>query len=195
MTETESSGVRFGRTVVDAVVGELIDQQVEAIIYPANSRGVMGAGPASSVRLVGGPEIERELMACAPIDLGEAVITASGKLSERGVQAIVHAVIAPTLGEAPRPSAIARAIEASLAAASAGRFRELAMPPLGLGAEAPEAERVDAVRALVEAIVRYLRRPDARLNRIVIVTRFDDDRDAVQAALTEARLRLWTSPA
>src|SRR5262245_54723709 len=81
---TPSQGTRFGRTLLVAGAGEVIDQPVQAVVYAANQRGVMGAGPAGSIRTAGGAEVEREAMAHAPIDLGTAVLTTSGHLEERG---------------------------------------------------------------------------------------------------------------
>src|SRR3954447_22783894 len=96
MSEHEQlRGGSFGRTQLSGVVGEVIDQPVQAIVYPANARGVMGAGPASSIRFSGGPDVEREAMSLAPIDLGRAVLTGSGKLSERGIDFVIHAAISP----------------------------------------------------------------------------------------------------
>lgn len=196
MAEKEaSSGIRFGRTLIDTVVGELIDQTVQAIIYPANSRGVMGAGSASSIRFAGGPEVERAAMELAPIDLGNAIVTTSGRLQERGIEAVIHAVIVPNLGDVPRTNVVLRALESALTAATKARLRTLAMPLLGVSAEAPEEERVEAGQSLVEGVVKYVRRPATRIDRVVIVTRFEDDRASLLDAIALARQRLWTTPA
>jgi O-acetyl-ADP-ribose deacetylase (regulator of RNase III) len=196
MADTEStSGIRFGRTRIDAVVGELIDQTVQAIVYPANTRGVMGAGSANSIRFAGGLEVERAAMELAPIEPGKAVVTTSGRLQERGIEAVIHAVIAPNLGDAPRMEVVLRALEAALEAATKQRLRTLALPLLGVSAEAPEEERVEVGQSLVDVIVKYVRRPGTRLDRVVIVTRFEDDRASLESAIARARQRLWTSPA
>jgi O-acetyl-ADP-ribose deacetylase (regulator of RNase III) len=191
----ESQGVRFGRTVIDAVVGELIEQPVQALIYPGNTRGVIGAGPASSLRFAGGPDLERETMELAPIDLGDAVATTAGRLQERGIEAILHAVIVPGLGDTPRPTVVLRALDAALALATESRLSTIALPLLGVNAEAPEAERADTVQDLVDVVVKYVRRPGSRIDRVVFVARFEDDRRLLAAAIARARQRSWTSPA
>jgi O-acetyl-ADP-ribose deacetylase (regulator of RNase III) len=196
MAEIEApGGIRFGRTLIDAVVGELVDQPVQAIINPANSRGVMGAGSANSIRFAGGADVERAAMELAPIDLGNAVATTSGRLQERSIEAVIHTVIAPNLGEVPRWSIVLRALESALTVATNHRLHTLAMPLLGVSAEAPAEERFEAGQALVDVVVRYIRRPDTRIDRVVIVTRFEDDRTTLLDAIGRARQRIWTTPA
>lgn len=190
-----SSDVRFGRTVVHAATGELVDQAVQAIIYAANSRGVMGAGPAGSLRLAGGQEIEREAMAAAPLDLGTAIVTGSGRLAERGIEAIVHAVVFPMLGEPAELEDVTRALAAALRTAENHRYRTLAIPLLGSRSDAPVDERAESVDAIVEELIAHLRRGNSRLESVVIVSRFDDDQAIIMESLTRARQRSWTNPA
>jgi O-acetyl-ADP-ribose deacetylase (regulator of RNase III) len=190
-----SRGIRFGRTIFDAVVGELAEQPVQAIVYPANTRGVVGAGPASSLRFAAGPEIERETMELAPIDLGDAVATTAGKLQERGVEAILHAVIVPGLGDIPRLPIIVRALDAALELASESRLRTVALPLLGVNPEASADERAEHVQEVVDTVVRHIRRPTNRIDRIIFVSRFEDDLPLLNDAIARARQRSWTSPA
>src|SRR5207237_1177444 len=151
MAEAETTqAVRFGRTVVQPATGELVDQAVQAIVYAANSRGVMGAGPAGSLRLVGGPEIEREAMESAPFDLGTAVLTGPGRLAERGIEAVIHAVVTPHLGDVAEVPDVRRALAAALRLVDGRRFHGLALPILGLRADATPAERTDLVEAIVD---------------------------------------------
>jgi O-acetyl-ADP-ribose deacetylase (regulator of RNase III) len=194
MAEAETTqAVRFGRTVVQPASGELVDQPVQAIVYAANSRGVMGAGPAGSVRLVGGQEIEREAMAGAPFDLGTAFVTGSGRLAERGIEAIIHAVVAPQLGESAEVPDVRRALAAALRIADARRVRSLALPILGLRADATAAERIDLVEAIVDEFVAHLRRGGSRLETVVVVSRFTDDLAMMMDSLSRARQRSWTN--
>jgi O-acetyl-ADP-ribose deacetylase (regulator of RNase III) len=195
MAEAETTqAVRFGRTVVQPAAGELVDQPVQAIVHAANSRGVMGAGPAGSVRLVGGPEIERQAMEGAPFDLGTAFLTGSGRLADRGIAAIIHAVVAPHLGETAEVPDVRRALAAALRIADEHRFRTLALPLLGLRADATAGERTDLVEAIADEFVAHLRRGDTRLESVVVVSRFDDDLAMMMDTLSRARQRSWTNP-
>lgn len=194
MADAETTqAVRFGRTVVQPVAGELIDQPVQAIVYAANCRGVMGAGPAGSVRLVGGLEIEREAMEGAPFDLGTAYLTGSGCLAERGIEAVIHAVVAPHLGEVAEVPEVRRALAAALRIADARRYRSLALPILGLRADATPGERTDVVEAIVDEFVAHLRRGGSRLESVVVVSRFEDDLAMIMDSFAQARRRSWTS--
>src|SRR3954469_18203245 len=158
MTDSEPSNeVRFGRAVVRVTAGELIEQPVEAIVYAANSRGVMGAGPAGAVRSAGGPEIEREVMAAAPLNLGTVFVTGAGKLDQRGIQAVLHAVVAPHLGDPVEIDDVRRALGAALRAVEIRKFRSIAIPLLGLRAEATNDERQDTVDTIVEELVSHFR--------------------------------------
>ncbi len=196
MSETElSRGIRFGSTLIDAVVGELIDQPVQAIVYPANSRGVMGAGSASSIRFAGGQNIEREAMERAPIELGKAIITSSGKLQKRGIESVIHAAIVPGLGDVPRMTTVIRAVDAALKLATQRRLHSVAMPMIGVSSEAPEEERASVAQSLVDTVVKYVRRPGSRIERLVFVCRFEDDRLLLNDAIARSRQRSWTSPA
>jgi len=194
MAEAETTLLtRFGRTVIGPATGLLVDQPVQAIIYAANTRGVMGAGPAGSVRLAGGSEVERELMAAAPFDIGTAVVTDSGRLVERGIEAVIHAVVTSHLGATAEMADVRRALTAALRLADSRRFRTLAVPLLGLSAVATIEERRERVDAIVEDVVAHLRRGGSRCESVVIVTRFDDDVLMMAARVKRARQRLWTN--
>jgi O-acetyl-ADP-ribose deacetylase (regulator of RNase III) len=192
MTETSvGTSVRFGRTTLVALRGELIEQPVEAIVIAANQRGVIGTGAAGAVRVAGGPAIEREAMEQAPLALGGAVATTSGKLAERGISLIVHAVVTERLAEASTLDLVRRAMVAALALAEERRVRSLAVPAVGSGS-GPQQLRTDAVvEAVVDETIAHLRRTQTRLDRVVFVARDEDDVAAFAEAITRGRERSW----
>ncbi len=186
--------MRFGRTWVLAVVGDLLEQPVEAIVYPANRRGVMGALPGPGFvgfRSLGGSEIEREAMAHAPLDLGTALVTSAPGLEERGISAVIHAVVHRALGEAPRAEDVRRAIAAIVAAIDRDRLHSVAIPLLGVEGAAVRDEPEPVITAIVDELIGCLRRMPARLDLIVIACRFQDHAALVRTALARARERLW----
>jgi O-acetyl-ADP-ribose deacetylase (regulator of RNase III) len=186
---------RFGRTVVAAVVGDVLGQDVEAIVVAANRRGVLGplATPGlSGLRSLGGSEIEREAMALAPLDLGTAVLTGASGLEERGIHGVIHAVVHPALGERARAEDVRRAVPAVLRVASDARLRAVAMPLLGVESLAGQADVDAMIVVLVEELVGSLRRSLPRLDRVTIVCRFTEQADAIEAVLARARERVWT---
>jgi O-acetyl-ADP-ribose deacetylase len=186
---------RFGRTIVSVAVGDLLGQEAEVIVVAANRRGVLGplATPGlSGLRSLGGSEIEREAMSLAPLELGMAVMTGASGLEERGIRAVVHAVIHPALGERARIEDVRRAVPAALTAASKSRLRTVAMPLLGVESLAVKADVDAMVAAVVDELVGSLRRAVSRVDRLTIVCRFAEHADAVEAALAKARERVWT---
>ncbi len=195
MSEVEARPVfRFGRTVVQVTTGDILGQDAEAIVVAANRRGVLGplATPGlTGLRSLGGSAIEREAMASAPLDLGTAVVTGASGLEERGIRAVVHAVVHPALGERGRIEHVRRAVPAAMIAASRHKLRSLAMPLLGVESLAARADVEAMTTALVEEMVGSLRRSIVRLDRVVIVCRFDEQVAVVEQALTRARERVW----
>ena len=183
--------VRFGRTAITAVTGDLLDQGVEAIVVAANCRGVMGAVPAGGLRSLGGSEIEREAMAQAPLELGSAIFTRADGLEPRGVRAVVHAVVHRRLSEPARLEDVRRAVGAALIAADGHRVRTLAVPLLGVEATAIRGDPRRFIAAVVDETVACLRRASLRIDRVVIVCRFADHCDLVADAVARARERSW----
>jgi len=189
-----SLAIRFGRTEVLVVVGDPLDQGAEAVVFPANQRGVMGAISTPGLvglRSLGGSEIEREAMAQAPLELGTAIVTAAPGLESRGVGHVVHAVIRRSLGEAARVENVRRAVGAALVAGDRARARTLAMPPLGLDSGTGRANPDPFIAALTGELVTTLRRSTLRYDRVTIACRFQDHADAVAARLGDARDRAW----
>ena len=195
MTSQHSSreeGIRFGRTLVSVAVGELVDQPVEAILVAGNQRGMFAAGPSSALWSAAGEEVERELRTHAPLEIGNAVATGSGRLADRGIQHILHVIIATELGEAPKRLEIPHALREALDLATKLRVRSIAMPMLGTTTGAPRDDRIDAARVVVETFVAQLRTRPHRIDRGILVSRFEDDRAPLQELLVRARERLWT---
>ena len=191
----DRTAFRFGRTLVSVAVGDLLGQEAEVIVVAANRRGVLGplATPGlSGLRSLGGSEIEREAMSLAPLELGTAVMTRASGLEERGIRAVVHAVIHPALGERARIEDVRRAVPAALTLATQSRLRSVAMPLLGVESLAAKADVDAMVAAVVDELVGILRRAIPRVDRLTIVCRFDEHADTVEAALAKARERVWT---
>lgn len=184
------SGIRFGRTVVVPSTAPLLGHHADAIVAPANRRGVMGVGPAGMLRLEGGQEIEREAMARAPLTLGTATVTGAGKLAGQGIRLIIHAVVVDALGGAPREDTVRDATTAVLAAANREKVRVLVLPPLISGRARSSEEGETVFLSMIEEIVAYLRRFPSRLDRIVLVCEDEREANRLEHALAEAR-RLW----
>lgn len=188
--------VRFGRTAVIAVVGDLLSQHADAVVFPANRRGVLGAISTPGLiglRSLGGSEIEREAMARAPLELGSAIVTGATGLESRGVQHVVHAVVHRALGEPARIEDVRRGIAATLVAADRARVRALAIPPLGVDSGPGRITPGPFFDALVEETVAALRRSTLRLDAVIVACRFADHAEAVHDRFSRSRDRAWTT--
>jgi O-acetyl-ADP-ribose deacetylase (regulator of RNase III) len=175
-------------------IGETVDQPVQAVIYPANSRGVMGTGAISAVRSSAGLDVEREAMAFAPIEPGTAIVTTSGRLAERGIEAIIHAVVTEQLGRRIDRSTMRRALAAALRLAEDRRYHTLAMPLIGITADESRETRTQIIESIVDEIVAHARRSSTRLEQLTVTARFEDDLPIVASVLAQARERRWTEP-
>jgi O-acetyl-ADP-ribose deacetylase (regulator of RNase III) len=193
MPETlDANEAWFGRMRIATTLGETVDQAVQAVIYPANSRGVMGTGAISAIRSSAGLDVEREAMSYAPIEPGTAIVTSSGRLAERGIEAIIHAVVAEQLGQRVERSTMRRAISSALGLADEHRFRTVAMPLMGVSADDSVEARSQMIEAQVDEAVAHTRRSTTRIEQLVIAARFEDDLPIVADMLARTRERRWT---
>lgn len=70
------------------IEGDLVEQDVDAIVNAANNELVLGGGVAGAIRRRGGPAIQQECAAHGPVNVGQAAITGAGNLQARHV---IHA--------------------------------------------------------------------------------------------------------
>lgn len=183
--------IRFGRTSVSAVTGELLTQDTEAIVIAANCRGALPALPRGrglNARALAGSALEREAMAQAPLILGSALVTGAGELHIHGVRAVIHAVIQESIGAPVRLDDTRRAVRAAFQAASAHRLASLALP---LFVESGAASVESDIEEVTDQVVAGLRQTSYRPEKLVVVCRFADHQQWVEAALRFARDRAW----
>lgn len=155
---------------------------VDAICNAANTRLLHGGGVAGAIARAGGPEIQAESDALAPIGLGEAVATGAGALPARWV---VHAATME-LGGPTSAEAVRRATAAALAAAGELGARSLALVAFGTGVGGFPIE--DAAAIEVGELRRHLAQsPGSMLERIVFAVRGEEARAAFARALADAR--------
>lgn len=138
---------RDGITVTDE---DLLKQDVDAIVNPANTHLMLGAGVAGLIHKFGGPEIVKECALRRPIPVGGAVATTAGELPFRKV---IHAV-GPIWGggQMHEPGLLRLAHENALTCAAMANVSSVAFPAISCGVfgypvrmAAPVA--IDAVRS------------------------------------------------
>ncbi len=162
---------------VDVVVGDLTQQNVDAIVNAANSTLLGGGGVDGAIHDRGGPEILKE---CREIrntryprglPTGEAVITTGGNLPARFV---IHTV-GPIYGRDPEHEAelLAACYRNSLALARQHGLTSIAFPSISTGAFSYPRHEAAAVSSL--AIKEFLD-TDETIERVLLV--FFLERDA-----------------
>jgi O-acetyl-ADP-ribose deacetylase len=149
--------------------------EVDAIANAANTQLMHGGGVAGAIARAGGPTIQEESRAKAPIGLGEAVETSGGTMPCRWV---IHAA---TMEMDFRTDAetIEKATGSTLAMAEELGARSLALVAFGTGVGGFPLD--EAARIMVEVA----RAHDGSLQRIVFAVHGDAAEQAFRNALAE----------
>jgi len=132
---------------VKARLGDIMTLFVDAIVNPADPRGIMAEGIAAAIKAAGGDAIEREAVAKAPIAAGGAIATTAGALQNIGV---IHAAVASEPGGTSSPDAVKSAASAALGLAEELGLESIAIPGLGTGAGGVSPD--DSAAAIFEAL-------------------------------------------
>jgi O-acetyl-ADP-ribose deacetylase len=161
---------------VEVLDTDITTLEVDAIANAANTRLLHGGGVAGAISRAGGPAIQDESDARAPVGLGEAVETSAGTLPARWV---IHAATME-LGGPTSADIIRRATAATLARADALGARSLALVAFGTGVGGFPLD--DAARIEVEEVRRHLE-AGSRLDRVVFAVRGEAALGAFERAL------------
>ena len=148
--------------------------EVDAIANAANTRLLHGGGVAAAISSAGGPAVQEESHARAPIGLGEAVETTAGDMPARWV---IHAATmelgGPTSGEI-----IERATRSTLHKAEELGCRPLALVAFGTGVGG--FSLADAADIMLGAAREHEPRS---LERVVFAVHGDEAERAFRAAV------------
>jgi O-acetyl-ADP-ribose deacetylase len=149
---------------VEVLDTDITTLEVDAIANAANTRLLHGGGVAGAISRAGGPAIQAESDARAPVGLGEAVETTAGTLPARWV---IHAATME-LGGPTSADIIRRATAATLARADELGARSLALVAFGTGVGGFPLDEAAAIE--VEEVRRHLR-TGSGLERVVFAVR------------------------
>ena len=111
------------------VSGDLVEQEVEAIVNAANNDLQLGGGVAGAIRRAGGPSIQDECDAHGPIRVGEAAITGAGRMRARFV---IHAA-SMSLGGRTTRSSLKSSMDEVFRLARSHEVKTMAVPAVGTG--------------------------------------------------------------
>lgn len=111
------------------LTGDLVEQEVDAIVNAANNDLQLGGGVAGAIRRAGGPAIQEECDAHGSIRVGEAAITGAGRLRARYV---IHAA-SMSLGGRTTRAALKSSMDNVFRLAQTNDVRTIAVPAVGTG--------------------------------------------------------------
>jgi O-acetyl-ADP-ribose deacetylase (regulator of RNase III) len=164
---------------IEALDTDITALDVDAIANAANTELRHGGGVAAAIARAGGPAVDQESRARAPIGLGEAVETSAGAMPARWV---IHAATME-LGGPTSAEIVRRATAATLQRADALGARSLGLVAFGTGVGGFPLD--EAARIEVDEVRRHLA-GGSRLERIVFAVRGERARAAFQAAIDES---------
>jgi len=141
---------RVNQSVVRLMKGDITDMEIEAFVFYARHDLVVGTGFGTAISTRGGPTIQKELEELAPLQTGEAVVTAAGTLKAKHV---VHAV-GPRFQEEDTEGKLRTTILNSLKRAEEKGIKQIALPAMGAGFYGIPLDV--CARVMVETIKGYL---------------------------------------
>ena len=111
------------------ISGDLVEQQVDAIVNAANNELQLGGGVAGAIRRAAGPAVQEECDLRGPVLVGEAAITGAGNLRARYV---IHAASMALGGRTTRAS-LKSAMDHAFRLAHQHDIASIAVPAVGAG--------------------------------------------------------------
>lgn len=151
-------------TEIRVIRGDITDQEVDAIVNPANNRFLMGGGVAGAIKKRGGEVIETEAVAQGPKQAGESIITSAGSLPAK------HVIHSATMAMDFRTDAdiIRKAAYSALCLAQRKELTSIAFCALGCGVgRFPYSA---CAKIMAQEVFRYLKNfPVPSLKKILFV--------------------------
>ncbi len=130
------------------IAGDLVEQDVDAIVNAANNDLLLGGGVAGAIRARGGAAIQRECDAHGPVNVGEAAITSAGELRARH---IIHAA-SMQLGGRTTAESLRSSMDHVFRLARDHAVRTIAVPAVGTGIAGFPME--DCARVMADCVSR-----------------------------------------
>jgi len=157
-----------GGCTLQAVLGDMTCERVDAIVNAANSNLAHLGGLAGAIVDRGGLIIQEESSQLAPVAVGKAVVTSAGDLPCRWV---IHAV-GPIWGSGDEEAALRSAVRSSLDHANALGAASVALPAISTGIFGyPKQE---GVHCIIDEATHWLRTHPATSVTTLRFTAFDN---------------------
>jgi O-acetyl-ADP-ribose deacetylase len=172
---------------LEIVLGDIVQQQVDAIVNAANTSLLGGGGVDGAIHRAAGFGLMNETRKLGGCETGNAKITAGYRLPAKHVIHAVGPVYKP--GDERVPALLASAHRHSLSLAAQHHLQSIAFPAISTGAyRYPVAEAASiALQTTVAFLMSVDQRQSVRLVRFVLFT--DDYFQAYAGALRDLALR------
>lgn len=121
---------RVARSLVELIQGDIVLQDVDAIVNAANSALIRGGGVDGAIHRAAGPELQNECTKLGGCPTGEARITPGFRLTARFV---IHAVGPVYTAQARDAELLASCYRHSLRIATEHGLKSLAFPAISTG--------------------------------------------------------------
>lgn len=150
MTQAVAEQKKINNRVLSLVQSDVTELEVDAFVYYAQPDLALGTGFGTAITVRGGPTIQQELNELGPIETGQAVVSAAGKLT---ADWIIHAV-GPRFNEEDTEGKLRTTVLNCLKAADEKGVKRLALPPMGAGFYMVPLDV--CARVMIETIQGYL---------------------------------------
>jgi O-acetyl-ADP-ribose deacetylase (regulator of RNase III) len=169
----------IGRTTLELVQGDIVVQDVDAIVNAANTTLLGGGGVDGAIHRAGGPAILAECRTLGGCATGDAKITGGGRLRARHVIHTVGPVYRD--GRHGEGDLLASAYRRSLEVAVGAGLHSIAFPSISTGAyRFPVA---DAARIAIDTTTSFLEAARHKLDCVRFVLFSDADFAVYRAVL------------
>lgn len=153
-----------GQSMIELVRGNIIDQDMDAIVNAANSSLLGGGGVDGAIHAAAGPELLAECRTLGGCPTGEARITGGYRLK---AQYVIHTVGPIYHGRPGEADLLASAYRNCLQIASQHGLKTLAFPSISTGAYSYPL--VEAAPIALRTVKEYLEQhPEIELIRFVL---------------------------
>ena len=146
--------------VVKVVLGDITEEETDAIVNAANSHLKHGGGVAGAIVRKGGKIIQEESDRIGYCPVGKAVYTSAGKLKAKYV---IHAV-GPRWGEGDEENKLRSAVRSALDVATELKLRSVAIPAISTGIFGYPKE--EGTRVILEEVIKFLKERETSLEEI-----------------------------
>ena len=149
---------------IKVIIGDICYPKSEALIIPANTKGIMSNGIPKRIIKDGHIGIFKEVKLFVTnnkIEVGQCFFTGSGRLKRRGCKKLYHAVIKRLQSDFTSIYNVRLALENALKAAVKDKIKSITV--CGLGIENGDLDKKTIARITVEICNKYKKRIEIKI--------------------------------